>query len=135
MNLGTTRLEALYKMVTRGKVANVNSLYVKSILAFENGRYSDAAQLSGKCVSINPENGQYQRHLGKICAEAGWWAQAVTALNRAIYLNPYEPESWYGLGLVFKRLERYEKAKICFEQCVLLEPRFLEARHALTEMK
>ena len=82
-------------MVTRGKVANVNSLYVKSILAFENGRYSDAAQLSGKCVSINPENGQYQRHLGKICAEA----------------------------------------KICFEQCVLLEPRFLEARHALTEMK
>ena len=60
-------------MVTRGKPAEAKSLHVKSILAYQNGRYQDAAELSGKCVSIEPDSAAYHRQLGKVCAEAGWW--------------------------------------------------------------
>jgi tetratricopeptide (TPR) repeat protein len=134
VNLGTARLEALYRMVTRGKPADARSLHVKSILAYQNGRLPDAAELSGKCVSLEPQSAQYQRQLGKVCAEAGWWRQAVIALNRAIYLDPYDPESWFGLGDVFSRVEKYDKAKFCFEQCALLKPDFIQVREALAEV-
>ena len=134
-NLGTARLEALYKLVTRGKPADARSLHVKSILAYQGGRYQEAAELSGKCVSLEPKNAQYQRQLGKVCAEAGWWQAAMAALNRAIYLNPYEPESWYGLGDVFNRIGKFDKAKFCFEQSALLRPGFEAARARLAELE
>ncbi len=134
VNLGTARLEALYKLVTRGKPLDARSLHVKSILAYQGGRYQEAAELSGKCVSIEPESVLYQRHLGKVCADAGWWQAAVAALNRAIYLDPYDPESWYGLGDVFNRVEKFEKARFCFEQSTLLRPDFIEARERLAEL-
>tara|TARA_B100001123_G_C15098463_1_gene942552 strand:+ start:579 stop:1034 length:456 start_codon:yes stop_codon:yes gene_type:complete len=133
-NLGTARLEALYRMVTRGKPAEAKSLHVKSILAYQNGRYQDAAELSGKCVSIEPDTSVYHRQLGKVCAEAGWWQQAVSALNRAIYIDPYNHESWYGLGDVFTRVDQTEKARFCFEQSVLLRPDFVPAREALESL-
>lgn len=134
-NLGTARLEALYKLVTHGKPADARSLHVKSILAYQGGRYQEAAELSGKCVSLEPKNDQYQRQLGKVCAEAGWWQAAMAALNRAIYLNPYEPESWYGLGDVFNRIGKFDKAKFCFEQSALLRPGFEAARDRLAELE
>ncbi len=134
VNLGTARLEALYKLVTRGKPLDARSLHVKSILAYQGGRYQEAAELSGKCVSIEPDSAQYQRQLGKVCAEAGWWQAAVSALNKAIYLDPYDAESWYGLGDVFNRVEKYDKAKFCFEQSALLRPSFTEARERLAEL-
>lgn len=135
VNLGAARLEALYKLVTRGKPADARSLHVKSILAYQGGRFQEAAELSGKCVSLEPESAQYQRQLGKVCAEAGWWQAAVAALNRAIYLDPYEPESWYGLGDVFNRVEKFDKAKFCFEQSALLKPDFEAARDRLAELE
>jgi len=134
VNLGTARLEALYRMVTRDKPADAKSLHVKSILAYQNGRYAEAAELSGKCVSLEPENAMYQRQLGKVCADAGWWQPSVSALNRAIYLDPYDAESWYGLGDVFTRVDQLEKAKFCFEQSALLKPDFQAARDALASL-
>jgi Flp pilus assembly protein TadD len=135
VNLGTARLEALYKLVTRGKPADARSLHVKSVLAYQNGRYQEAAEMSGKCVALEPERAQYQRQLGKVCAEAGWWQAAVAALNRAIYLDPFNPESWYGLGDVFSRVEKFDKARFCFEQSALLKPDFQAAREALAEIE
>ena len=135
LNLGTARLEALYKLVTRGKPVDARSLHVKSILAYQNGRYQEAAEMSGKCVSLEPEIAQYQRQLGKVCAGAGWWQAAVAALNRAIYLDPYSPESWYGLGDVFRRIKKLDKARFCFQQSAPLKPDYQAAHDAFAEIE
>ena len=135
VNRGAARLEALYNFVTRGAPAEARSLHVKSILAYQGGRFQEAAELSGKCVSLEPESDVYQRQLGKVCAEAGWWQAAVAALNRAIYLAPHEPKSWYGLGDVFSRIEKFDKAKFCFEQSALLKPDCKAARERLADLE
>jgi tetratricopeptide (TPR) repeat protein len=134
VDLGTARLEALYKLVTRSKPADARSLHVKSILAYQNGHYQEAAEMSGKCVSLEPESAQYQRQLGNVCAEAGWWKPAVAALNRSIYLDPYNPDSWYALGDVFRRVKKFDEAHFCFERSVLLKPGFQAARDAFAKI-
>ena len=58
----------------------------------------------------------------------------MDALNRAIYLDPYDAESWYGLGDVFTRVEQTEKARFCFEQSALLRPEFTAAHEALAAL-
>jgi tetratricopeptide (TPR) repeat protein len=134
VNLGTARLEALYRSVTEGKPANARSLHVKSILAQQNGRLQEAAELSGKAVTLEPDTAEYLRQLGSVCGEARWWEPAVNALNRAIYADPDDAQSWYILGRVFDRLGSHQHAETCYTQCLDIDPGFGDARRALETM-
>jgi hypothetical protein len=49
-----------------------SSLLVKNIFAYQNNRYQEPAEMSGKCVLLEPEIARYQRQLGKVCAGARW---------------------------------------------------------------
>ena len=100
VNIGTARLENLYRRVTKDQPESPRSLHVKSILAMQNGRHDEAAQLVGQAALLDPADADHQRQLGMTCFEAGWLEPAATALNRAIYLNPSDPEPWFTLGQV-----------------------------------
>lgn len=128
---GSSRLEALYNSVTKGASETPRSLHVKSILAMQNARLGDAAELAGKAVAAQPESPDYQRQLGFICAEAGWPRLAILALNRAIYLDPKDFEAWFVLGQVFDRNTHAAEARICYSQAINLEPRYVKAKRAL----
>ena len=60
---------------------------------------------------------------------------AASALNRAIYLNPADPDPWFTLGQVFQAAGNKDHALTCYEQCLTLNPRFHDARIAMAEME
>ena len=124
-------LEALYDMVSNCQAVDTRALSVRSVFAAKRGNHHDAAELLGKCVTLEPGIAYYQQQLGRICAKMGWWKQAMLALNRAIYLDPYDAESWYGLGHVFRTIKQQKEAEFCFSQCLLVEPGFSKAIQAL----
>lgn len=134
VNIGTARLENLYRKVTKGQPESARSLHVKSILAMQNGRHAEAAQLVGQAAVLDPLDADHQRQLGMTCFEAGWLEPAATALNRSIYLNPTDPDPWFTLGQVFAAAGNRDHARTCFEQCLALNPRFHDARIAMAEM-
>lgn len=135
VNIGTARLENLYRRVTKDQPESPRSLHVKSILAMQNGRHDEAAQLVGQAALLDPADADHQRQLGMTCFEAGWLEPAATALNRAIYLNPSDPEPWFTLGQVFDAAGNKDHARTCYEQCLALNPRFHDARIAMAEME
>jgi tetratricopeptide (TPR) repeat protein len=107
------------------------SLSVKSILAYENGRYSESVQFLGKCIVLDPSVSGYQKQLAKACVKMFWWKQALKSLNRAIYADPNDPESWYGLGFIYDHVKNLDNAKFCYTQSLALDPSFSNARDAL----
>jgi predicted Zn-dependent protease len=128
---GIGRLEGLYNRVTAQTPDDARTLNVKSVLALDNDRPSEAAELIGRALVIEPSEFTYLFHLAKICARAGWWNHCVDALRRAIYVDPRNPESWYGLGQAFEELDSLGDAEICWQQCLALDSRHEGAGDAL----
>ena len=124
-------LEALYEKVSHCNTFESQSLNVKSILAYENGRYSESAQLLGRCIVLDPSFSGHQKQLAKVCVRMFWWKQALKALNRAIYADPNDAESWYGLGFIYDHVKNLDNAKFCYTQSLALDSSFSNARDAL----
>ena len=100
-------------------------------MAYKNGRYSESAQLLGCCIVLAPSFSGYQKKLAKVCVKMFWWKQALKALSRAIYADPNDPESWYGLGFIYHHVKNLDNAKFCYTQSLALDPSFSNARDAL----
>lgn len=128
---GIGGLERLYNKVTKDREDDARSFNVKSVLALENNRLPEAAELIGRAIAMEPVEALYLIHMAKVCARAGWWHETTVNLRRAIYVNPRDAESWYGLGIAFDHLEAPDQARMCWEQCVAIDPAHREARKAL----
>ena len=50
------------------------------------------------------------------------YEEALEYHNKAIELNPENPEYWRCKGNCLKELHRYEEAIICFDKSIELEP-------------
>jgi len=128
---GIGRLEGLYNRVTADTPDDARTLNVKSVMALDNDRPSEAAELIGRALVIEPAEYAYLFHLAKVCAKAGWWNHCVDSLRRAIYIDPVNPETWYGLGRAFEELDSIAEAEVCWRQCLALDPKHAGAREAL----
>ena len=131
---GIGRLEGLYKRVTADRPDDARSLNVKSVLALDNDRPGEAAELIGRALVIDPAEFTYLFHLAKVCARAGWWNQCVDALRRAIFVDPLNAEPWHGLGSAFEALESPDQASVCWRQCLALDPSHAGASEGLARI-
>lgn len=130
---GIGGLEGLYRKVTASRPDDARTLNVKSVLALENGRVAEAAELIGRALVQEPTERTYLFHMAKVCARGGWWHEAADALRHAIYVNPRDAECWYGLGVAFRELGEPEQAAVCWQQCLLFEPGHAGAQEALAQ--
>jgi len=130
---GIGGLEGLYRKVTASRPDDARTLNVKSVLALENGRVAEAAELIGRALVIEPAERTYLFHMAKVCARGGWWHEAADALRHAIYVNPRDAECWYGLGVAFRELGEPDQAAVCWQQCLLFEPGHAGAQEALAQ--
>jgi O-antigen ligase len=62
------------------------------------------------------------------------WPEALTSFRRALELGPDRPETHYGLGLAYQRLDRKEQAAAAFKEALSLDDSFREAGQALMEL-
>lgn len=131
---GIGRLEGLYNRVTASSPDDARTLNVKSVMALDNDRPGEAAELIGRALVIEPAEFAYLFHLAKICKHAGWWNHCVDALRRAIYVDPMNPESWYGLGQAFEELGSLAEAESCWRQCLAIDRGHAGAREALRQI-
>lgn len=132
---GIGGLEGLYRKVTATRPDDARTLNVKSVLALENGRVAEAAELIGRALVLEPVERTYLFHMAKVCARGGWWHEAADALRRAIYVDPRDAECWYGLGAAFHELGEPDQATVCWQQCLAFEPGHAGAREALAQLQ
>ena len=131
---GIGGLESLYRSVTDGRVLDAKSLYIRGVLAHENGRFDEAAEYLAKAICLTPADLPGQIKFGQVCEQAQWLRQASFAFLRALYLQPNDPETWFRLGRTYAGQNLAGHAEACFRQAIALDPGHSNARTALAAL-
>jgi tetratricopeptide (TPR) repeat protein len=68
---------------------------------------------------------------GQVAYHQGRYEEAQTLLEQAVKVDPEDAEAHYSLGVVLKRLERWDEAAVAFEAALVLRPDFDLAQRGL----
>ena len=129
---GIGGLESLYRSVTDGRVLDAKSLYIRGVLAHENGRFDEAAEYLAKAICLTPADLPGQIKFGQVCEQAQWLRQASFAFC-APSIQPNDPEQ-FRLGHAYAGQNLAGHAEACFRQAIALDPAHSNARTALAAL-
>ncbi len=91
-----------------------------------------AAKLYAEKILKREPNMAYAWHeIGIIEFQEAHYEAAISALTKALELQPDILHSHYYLGWAYKSLSLLDKAKQCFMRCVELDPNFTDAQKEL----
>lgn len=76
---------------------------------------------------------QFYNNLGINFAQQNRWAEAVSAFNRALELNPSLADYHYNLGLAYLNIGEKNKAKRALGQALRINPKHFRAKRLITE--
>ena len=65
----------------------------------------------------------------------GLHQEALTALNKAVEIDPHDPEICYNLGVAYAKSGRYDKAIASWEVVLKIDPDFENARNYINRAK
>lgn len=101
---------------------------------FQLRRYANAAESYEAYIRLDDRSGIVFYKLALASRGAGRLTRAVSALQRAVTLNPAFHEAHYVLGLCLKDREQLTEARNAFEHALALSPAFIAAREELAEL-
>ncbi len=93
---------------------------------------SDAARAYRGALQVNPSDTVALRGLGQVLRKSGQTADALDVLQRAVRLDPHNPEGWQALSLAHLDRQEWGTAQDCLERAVVLDPSWLEGRRLLS---
>jgi tetratricopeptide (TPR) repeat protein len=101
------------------------------------GKLDEAIAECKRAIEIDPEFGNPYNDIGAYLIELDRFDQAIPWLERAVEAARYEPRHFphYNLGRAYLGKEMYGKAIECFQQSLLIEPRYALAREALDSLR
>lgn len=90
---------------------------------FADKQFFEAVQVLKDAVRLDPDRAVYHKLLAKALSEnPKWRRKAAEHFKRAIELEPFDFESYLGLGLVFEASGMSSRAKKHFEEALTLDP-------------
>jgi tetratricopeptide (TPR) repeat protein len=99
------------------------------------GRYDDAIAFLEEAVRLRRDKGDYYLLLAMCESRMPTYVQkAEQDFLKAIQLEPWNPEGYFGLGMLYKNEGLTTKAVKQFEKAVEAEPDHVSAREALNEL-
>lgn len=93
---------------------------------FEAEQYDDALEAYQKAVQLKPIASAYY-HIGWIYNDKDDYAQALTALQQAIRLNPNYAIAYGEIGYSYRNLKRYDEALQAYRRAVTIDPSYARA--------
>jgi tetratricopeptide (TPR) repeat protein len=103
--------------------------------AYEQGQYSDAAELFSQAIYIDNSVPDYYFSLGLSLKKLDKLNEAAKALHNASGLDPSNPDYLAELGHVFLRLGFILRAKAAFEKAIVINPVHVRALEGLVQAK
>jgi len=102
-----------------------NSDNVEVVLALANayadlGRWQEAVEAYKIAITLDPENGDLYNRLGIVFFALDDPADAEESYLRAIEYSPWDAESYFNLGELYRAQRRWSNAKYMFEKCLQL---------------
>lgn len=129
-------LEAKGKFLTREDITTFNQL---GISLRQQGRWQDAITEYHKALSIAPDDENLYYNMGMACAEGKDFPNARNHMIKAMEFNPTFIQSnaniAYNIGVVFLQAGSNERAAMCLQTALELNPDMEAAQKALARTK
>lgn len=119
--------ERLYRQVLERNPNDAKALHLLGMLQHQTGKETQAIELLGRSIGIDPDQPHVLSNYGSLLAQAGRAAEALGPLMQAVRLGPEFAEGHNNLGAALERLGRWAEALTSFERAVALKPRYVEA--------
>ncbi|MBF0551224.1 MAG: response regulator [Deltaproteobacteria bacterium] len=89
----------------------------------EKGDAEEARKTFRNARSLaNREAAQISRKIGDIFMNNGWFDDALTAFEETVGLLPGDPYIYNQMGIVYRRLRKWDKAQECYRRSLELAP-------------
>lgn len=114
--------ERLYRRVLRDNPRNVDALRLLALVAAKADRADDAEVLLLQAVEIAPDFTLAQIDLGRLRKEQDRFAEALECFDRAIALEPSQPQAHYLRAATLARASFTFEAIESYRRCLALRP-------------
>lgn len=110
--------------------AEIDALFTR----FEQGQNETAQQFAQTLTERYPNHPLGWKMLGAVLAQRQYSQEAVTALEKALQLDPNDSECWNTLGVAFEDLTQFDQALLCYARAAKLAPRFVATFYNLAAL-
>ncbi len=111
--------EALYRQVLAAEPGHADGLHGMGVLAYQNGRLEEAADLIGRAIAAL-DAPEFQTNLGAVLHDLGRFDQAAAAYRRAIAAKPASPQAHNNLGNTLQTLGDVAGAEAAYRRALEL---------------
>ncbi len=101
---------------------------------FEAGRYEEAAEAYARLVEEDPEDGSLHASLAGALGALGRYDEAIEHLDRAIALEPLNPEAFHNRAVIHERRGDVEAAVEDYRTALRYNPGYEPSRAALERL-
>lgn len=106
----------------------LDQIHLDLAFEYENlEEYDDAIACLKNALELNPENEAVLYELAYCYDLAGADEACITFFRNFTNEQPYSSVSWYNLGNVFAKLERYEESNWALDLAIAIDERFSSA--------
>ncbi len=118
-------------MVTITKI-NPSPEELNNLLAhYHNGELEKASMLAESITKKFPAHILSWQILGAVFSQTGRKSEAVVANQRAVKLDPNNPQVHYNLGITLQELARFDDAETSYKKALALKSDFIQAHSNL----
>ena len=90
--------------------------------SYKAGQHSQAQHVCHELLKVEPAHPVALYLLGSIALIAGDYKSAVSFILKSFEFDPYNGEAFIHLGQAYAALGDNDKAKICFDKCLAMNP-------------
>jgi predicted AlkP superfamily phosphohydrolase/phosphomutase/Flp pilus assembly protein TadD len=101
---------------------------------FQNGHYAEAVKSYEQLVAQHPEDAALRASLGGALGALGRFDEALDQLNRAIAIEPLNPEAYHNRAVIYERQGRREAAITEYRTAQRYSPQYEPSRRALQRL-
>ena len=105
---------------------------LNSLLAhYQNGELEKASMLAESITKKFPAHILSWQILGAVFSQTGRKSEAVVANQRAVKLDPHDPQVHYNLGITLQEIARFDDAETSYKKAIARKSDFIQAHSNL----
>jgi len=112
----------------------IHAFFGLGYLAAEKGDYAQAVDLLGKAHRIEPAAAEPKMQLASALINLGQMEKAISILEEDVAITTRSPTGLLMLGMAYRHLKEYGKAKRCYEASIAFRPENGNAHYGLASV-